>query len=112
MVTRKAYVPDRGDIIWVNFDPTRGHEQSGKRPAVVLSSKIYNQPAHLLVACPISSKTKGYPYEVSISGKISGVALADHVRSLDWKERPVKKAGRVSEAELLEIQKKLKTLLL
>src|SRR3989344_5998565 len=111
MVVRKTYIPDRGDVLWINFDPTRGHEQSGRRPAVVLSSKIYNAPARLLLACPVSSRVKGYPYEVILTGTIDGVALVDHVRSLDWSIRPIKKVGAVSEAALLEIQTKLKLLL-
>ena len=111
MVARKNYVPERGDVIWIDFDPTRGHEQNGRRPAVVLSSKIYNKPSRLLLACPISSRIKEYPYEVVISGVFNGAILVDHIRSLDWSARPVKKAGIVSEEILFEIQKKLKTLL-
>ena len=111
MVARKRYVPDRGDVVWIDFNPTRGHEQGGRRPAVVLSSKIYNGPSRLVLVCPISSRTKGYPYEVSIAGKFEGVVLADHVRSLDWSARPVKKAGTAPENVMLEIQRKLRTLL-
>ncbi len=111
MVVRKAYVPELGDIVWIDFDPTKGHEQKGRRPAIVLSSKIYNEPSRLFVVCPVSSQVKGYPYEVVLTGKLRGVVLVDHVRSLDWGARTVKKAGVVSEDTLVEIQKKLKTLL-
>ena len=111
MVVHKVYVPEQGDVVWIDFDPTKGHEQKGRRPAVVLSSKIYNEPSRLFVVCPVSSQIKGYPYEVMLAGKLQGVILVDHVRSLDWSARPVKKAGVVSEDTLVEIQKKLKTLL-
>lgn len=111
MVARKDYIPERGDVIWIDFDPTKGHEQKGRRPAVVLSSKIYNEPSRFLLACPISSRIKGYPYEVVIMGTFQGAVLVDHVRSLDWSARPIKRAGTVSEHILFEIQKKLKTLL-
>jgi len=111
MVAGKNYIPERGDVIWINFDPTKGHEQKGRRPAVVLSSKIYNEPAGLLLACPVSSRIKGYPYEVVLTGKFQGAVLVDHIRSLDWRARPVKKAGNISEHILLKIQQKLKTLL-
>jgi mRNA interferase MazF len=82
------YVPDRGDIIWISFNPQSGKEQAGHRPALVLSNKEYNKRIGLLIACPITSKEKGYPFEVKIkTNEISGAILADHVKSLDWKER-------------------------
>jgi mRNA interferase MazF len=82
------YVPDRGDIVWLQFNPQSGHEQAGKRPALTLSPKAYNQKVGLAVFCPITNQEKGYPFEVKVrSSKISGVILADQVKSLDWKKR-------------------------
>jgi len=85
----KNYVPDKGDVIWINFDPQAGREQGRLRPALVLSSIIYNEPAGLLIACPITSKIKGFPFEVKISEglNVEGVILTDHIKSMDWKVR-------------------------
>jgi mRNA interferase MazF len=83
-----VYVPDRGDIVWLQFNPQSGHEQAGKRPALTLSPKTYNQKVGLAIFCPITSQEKGYPFEVKVrSSKISGVILADQVKSLDWRKR-------------------------
>ena len=89
------YVPKRGDLIWLSFAPQAGHEQSGRRPAVVLSPKSYNAKVGLMLACPVTSQSKGYPFEVPIPEnlRITGVILSDQVKSLDWKAR---------EAELIE----------
>jgi mRNA interferase MazF len=82
------YVPDRGDIVWLQFNPQSGHEQAGMRPALTLSYKAYNQKTGLAIFCPITSQVKGYPFEVKINEKqIQGVILADQVKSLDWKVR-------------------------
>jgi len=86
-----SYIPSHGDIVWLEFNSQAGHEQAGRRPAIVLSRKEYNQKTGLAVFCPITSKPKGYPFEVKIDGsKIKGVVLADHIKSLDWKARKVK----------------------
>ena len=86
-----SYVPDRGDIVWLNFTPQAGHEQMGRRPALVLSPEKYNKKTGLAVCCPITSSVKGYPFEVNISGKkINGAVLADHLKNLDWKVRKAK----------------------
>lgn len=83
-----SYIPDRGDYIWLNFNPQRGHEQAGHRPAIVLSPKAYNQKVGLVLACPITSKVKDYPFEVRVSiDDIDGAILADQLKSLDWQER-------------------------
>lgn len=98
MVERKraTYVPERGDIVWINFSPNRGHEQGGRRPAVVLSKSAYNKRTGLAVYCPITSKTKGYPFEIEIRTKnINGAALADHIKNLDSHSRNVKFRGRL-----------------
>lgn len=86
-----AYVPRKGDLIWLNFSPQTGSEQKGKRPAIVISSGEYNKKTHLAVCCPITSKRKGYPFEVVLDKqKITGVILTDHLKNLDWKVRKAK----------------------
>ena len=89
MVTN-AYIPDRGDYVWLNFTPQSGHEQRGIRPAIVISRKEYNEKTGLALCCPITSKIKGYPFEVNtlIKGE-SGVVLSDQIRNLDWHARQV-----------------------
>lgn len=84
-----GYVPQRGDVIWLDFDPQLGHEQAKRRPALVLSAEQYNKITGLGVFCPITSKEKGYPFEVAIPKgyPTSGVILADQVKNLDWKAR-------------------------
>jgi len=84
-----AYVPRRGDLIWLTFHPQAGHEQAGRRPAVVLSAESYNSKVGLALMCPITSQIKGYPFEVAIPDglKVQGVILSDQARSLDWKAR-------------------------
>ena len=107
-----AYVPQRGDLIWLNFDPRTGHEQSGQRPAIVLSPGKYNSKTGLLLACPITSKVKGYPFEVALQGsKIEGVVLSDQVRSLDWRSRRARLIEKVPEETLTAVQEKLLVLL-
>ena len=108
-----SYIPDRGDVVWINLNPQSGHEQSGHRPVLVLSPSSYNGKVGLLVCCPITTQNKGYPFEVAISNnpKVTGVILADQVKSLDWKARGVKKQGEVSEFELKETLKKLKVVI-
>ncbi|MCX6799932.1 MAG: endoribonuclease MazF [Candidatus Falkowbacteria bacterium] len=106
------YIPDRGDLVWVNFNPQRGHEQSGKRPALVLSPLEYNKKTGLALMCPITSQIKGYPFEVIIKEKkIVGAIIADQVRSLDWQERRVKFIQKIKSEALNETQEKLCCLL-
>jgi mRNA interferase MazF len=85
VVTRR-YVPDAGDLVWLAFDPLAGHEQRGRRPALILSPRAYNARARLAIACPVTRQAKGYPFEVPLPGRgaITGVVLSDHVKSLDW----------------------------
>ena len=111
MATRH-YVPDAGDIVWLAFDPQAGHEQAGHRPAVVLSSSAYNGKIGLMVCCPLSTRIKGYPFEVAVQvdGQ-PGVILSDQVKSLDWRARQAKKKGTVSEEALVEVRAKIKALL-
>ena len=84
-----AFVPDRGDVVWLEFSPQAGHEQSGRRPAVVVSPQAYNGRVGLLLACPVTTQVKGYPFEVSIPDglPLTGVVLADQLKSLDWRAR-------------------------
>ena len=110
----KGYVPDRGDIVWLQFNPQAGHEQSGKRPALVLSPKTYNAKVGLAVFCPVTSKIKGYPFEVILPEKmeIAGAVLADQVKSLDWRARKVMKLGRLPAGLLKEVFAKIRPLLI
>jgi len=84
-----AYVPDRGDVVWLEFDPQAGHEQAGKRPAFVLSPVAYNRKVGLALLCPVTNKIKGYPFEVDVPAglAVSGTILSDQLKSLDWKAR-------------------------
>ena len=86
-----SYIPDRGDIVWLNFTPQTGHEQRGKRPALVLSPKIYNEKTSLCICVPITSKVKGYPFEVAMPSTvlIKGVVLSDQIKNLDFRAREI-----------------------
>lgn len=110
MAKSPAYIPDRGDIIWIDFDPQAGHEQAGHRPALVLSPAIYNAKVGLLIACPMTTKLKGYPFEVPIAGAVPSAALADQVKSLDWRARGAVLKGRASANEVMDVRKKLRAL--
>lgn len=106
------YVPDEGDVIWIDFTPQSGHEQAGRRPAVVLSPRAYNGRAGLLVCVPVTNQSKGYPFEVALGGDgTTGVALADQMRSLDWRTRRAERKGRVSATVVADIKAKIKALL-
>lgn len=107
----RSYVPDAGDIVWVTFSPQAGHEQAGHRPAVVLSPAAYNAKTSLMLCCPMTTRIKSYPFEVLILGPTPSVALADQVRSLDWRQRRAKKKGAVSAPELAELRAKLRALI-
>ena len=106
-----AYVPDGGDIVWINFDPRAGHEQAGHRPAVVLSPAAYNSKTSLMLCCPMTTQIKNYPFEVLIAGSARSVALADQIKSLDWRKRRAKRKGAVSPAELAEVRAKIRALI-
>ena len=109
----KKYFPDRGDAVWLNFSPKAGHEQSGRRPAVVVSPKSYNEKVGLGLFCPITSQIKGYPFEVRIPAdiSISGVVLSDQIKSLDWRVRDAQFICKLSVSTMSEVLKKLSTLL-
>ncbi|WP_419939419.1 endoribonuclease MazF [Candidatus Palauibacter sp.] len=112
-MVENRHVPDGGDIVWLAFNPQTGHEQAGRRPALVLSPRAYNGKAGLALVCPITSRIKGYPFEVALptTGRVTGVVLADQVKSLDWRARRAVFAGRTSASVLGEVLAKLDTLL-
>jgi len=111
MVKSKVFVPHRGDIVWLNFDPQKGHEQKGKRPAIVLSPKEYNEKVGLALFCPITSKIKDYPFEVKVDGEISGAILCDQIKSLDWRQRNAQFIMKASNQILKEVQQNIHMLL-
>ena len=112
MVTRE-YIPERGDLIWMDFVPQAGREQSGRRPALVLSPRSYNERAGLVVLCPVTSKVKGYPFEVALPNglEVSGVVLSDHVKNLDWRVRKAVRIARAPASVVLQVTSRLKQLL-
>lgn len=113
MVNYKKYIPDRGDIVWINLNPQAGYEQSGRRPALVLSPLAYNKKVGLAIFCPITSKVKGYPFEVIIPEglKVSGAILSDQVKNLDWQIRETEIIDRLPDETTMIVLKKLNTLL-
>jgi mRNA interferase MazF len=112
-VTPRARVPERGDVVWITLDPRAGHEQRGRRPAIVLSPISYNRKVGLAIMCPITSVVKGYPFEVAIPEGlgVSGVALADQVKSLDWRARRAEVTEKLSSEVTDEVLAKLSALL-
>ena len=106
------YLPERGDIVWLDFGQSKGHEQTGRRPALIVSPKDYNTKTGLAVCCPLTSKSKGYPFEVRVeNGVISGVILSDQIKTIDWRARKVKFICRTSQTELSEVLAKISTLI-
>ena len=112
MVTPSSPVPRRGDIIIIDFNPQAGREQAGKRPALVLSPSEYNAKVGLAIVCPVTNQAKGYPFEVDIPQglTITGVILADHVKSLDWRTRDAKVICQVPQTTVDDVLKKLNAL--
>ena len=104
-----AYVPEAGDIVWLHFTPQAGHEQAGHRPALVLSPASYNRIG-LMLCCPMTTKAKGYPFEVPIAGKDGSVVLSDQIKSLDWRARKAKRKGAVTKEELAQVRARAVTL--
>lgn len=109
MVEVRGYTPDRGDIVWISLHPQAGHEQAGRRPALILSPAAYNRKVGLALLCPITRQIKGYPFEVPLPKglPVSGVVLADQVKSLDWQVRQAERIGGVPEAVLGEVLARL-----
>ena len=108
----RDYVPNRGDIVWLQFDPQAGHEQAGRRPAFVVSPRAYNRKVGLALFCPISSRVKGYPFEVALSegGKVDGVILSDQMKSLDWRARKASRVDRATDDVVQEVTGRILTL--
>ena len=105
----RRYVPERGDIVWLQFNPQVGHEQAGIRPTLVISPKIYNRKAGLGLFCPITSQVKGYPFEVLLPEglEITGVILCDQIKSLDWRVRKAKRFARAPKEVVREVLAKI-----
>jgi mRNA interferase MazF len=108
-----AYYPRRGDVVWLTFKPQAGHEQDGRRPALVLSPEVYNRKVGLAVCCPVTSQVKGYPFEVALPEglKVRGAILADQVKSLDWRTREAVLLCRLPDAIVRDVLAKLRVLL-
>lgn len=113
MVGSRAYVPQCGDVVWITLNPQAGHEQAGRRPAVVLSPQSYNGKTGLAILCPITSQIKDYPFEVLIPAglPIAGAVLSDQVKSLDWRARNAELICRLPAEAISEVLQKLGTLL-
>lgn len=109
MVSR--YVPDSGDIVWLQFDPQAGHEQAGHRPALVLSPARYNQLRGMMICCPMTSRIKGYPFEVVVSEAPPSAVLADQIKSLDWRARKAVLKGKAPAAILVDVQARIRALI-
>ncbi len=107
------YLPDRGDLVWITLNPIAGHEQAGRRPAMVISPRSYNRKTGLCVLCTATRQAKGYAFEVEITNSDGSttVVLADHLRNVDWKARNIQLIRRVSEAELSGVVARIDALL-
>jgi mRNA interferase MazF len=108
-----AYTPAQGDLIWIDMSPQAGHEEAGRRPALVLSPHSYNRRSGLAVVCPITRQVKGYPFEVPLprTTPVAGVILADQIRNVDWQARHADRIGHLDEATLAEVWAKVRVLL-
>ena len=110
---KTAFVPDAGDFVWLTFDPQAGREQTGRRPALVLSPRMYNAKSGLALACPITNQVKGYPFEVAVPAGVgaTGVILVDHLKSVDWKARHAEAMGHCTLEVLDEVRARLAPLI-
>ncbi len=113
MVARRPHIPDRGDVVWITLAPQAGHEQAGRRPAIVLSPAAYNRKVGLALMCPITSRIKGYPFEVilPVGLPVTGVVLSDQVKSLDWRARRTERICALPLPAVAEVLQKLGALL-
>jgi mRNA interferase MazF len=111
--TKRAYVPGRGDVVWITLDPQAGHEQRGRRPALILSPAAYNAKVGLALLCPITNQVKGYPFEVALPDAlpVTGVVLSDQVKSLDWQARDCTRVCAIPNAVVGQVLRRLNTLL-
>ncbi len=109
----RPFVPDRGDLIWLEFTPQAGHEQAGRRPALVVSPKSYNAASGLALLCPVTSRVRGHPFEVALpeGGAVTGVVLSDQIRNLDWRARKARLIARAPGNVLEEARAKVQTLI-
>jgi len=107
-----TWIPERGEVVWITMDPSAGHEQSGRRPALVLTPAAYNGKVGLALLCPITSQVKGYPFEVQVPGglPVEGVVLADQAKSLDWRARGAELLCAVPRETILAVLLRLETL--
>ena len=112
-MVKKSYVPQRGDVVWITLNPQSGHEQAGRRPAMVLSPGIYNEKVELAILCPITNQIKGYPFEVLMPDglPVNGVILADQIKSLDWRVRNAEWICTLPSRVVVEVLQKLGILL-
>ena len=113
MVAPRMYVPQRGEVVWISLNPQSGHEQAGRRPALVVSPGSYNARTGLALLCPLTSQVKGYPFEVQLPEglPVTGAVLSDQVKSLDWRARQAESACALPEATVEEVLQKLAALL-
>ncbi len=109
----RTYIPDRGDLVWLQFTPHAGHEQAGRRPALVLTPRTYNRKSGLALFCPITAQIKGYPFEVRVPEglPVQGVVLCDQVKSLDWSARRATRAGKLPPDTMEDVLAKILALL-
>ena len=110
---KSTSAPDAGDLVWLTFDPQAGHEQAGRRPALIMTPRSYNSKSGLALVCPITSQVKGHPFEVPLSTteSVTGVVLVDQMKSVDWKARKASTAGRCRDSVMEEVRAKLAALL-
>jgi mRNA interferase MazF len=108
-VKGSPYAPARGEIVWLRFEPQAGHEQTGRRPAVVISPREYNEKVGMCLCCPVTSQAKGYPFEVELPAglEVEGVVLCDQVKCLDWKARHARPIGSLPGRSVKEIQARI-----
>jgi mRNA interferase MazF len=111
-LVKRDYVPDAGDIVWLHFDPQAGHEQAGRRPALILTPARYNGTRGMAICCPMTTKIKGYVFEVIVSHRPPSAVLADQIRSLDWRARKAARKGAAEPGVLAEVRAKIKALLM
>ena len=109
---KRDYVPDAGDIVWLHFDPQAGHEQARRRQALILTPARYNGARGMAICCPMTTKIKGYVFEIVVSRKPPSAVLADQIRSLDWRARQAARKGVVKPPVLAEVRAKIKALLM
>ena len=113
MVSSRTYLPQRGDVVWITLNPQAGHEQAGRRPAVVLSPRTYNSKTGLAILCPVTGQIKGYPFEVLLPAglPVTGAILSDQVKSLDWRARNAELIDTLPPETISELLEKLGSLL-